>query len=281
MFDVLDGALNWLGDLGSTISSWGSDFANHFSNLFPSSSTAKEALPPNLTGSFGGASNMFTGPTIESALPSSAINDYSNAMSTASNSLMPGEWDWMKGGTIGGMKVPGLLEGGLGLAKYLQSSGQADQTRSTGTQAAQVADPFGTQRALYQQKLRDLYSNPDLIKAIPGYGAGLNAGTDAIRRNAAKSGRLDSGNINYDLMDYSTKYAMDQFNNQAQQLAGLSGAGINPSEASKMLYQSNQDAQKQSAYGLQALADPWKDANNTDKLNQRIAQIAANAGTTI
>lgn len=291
MFDWLSSAGDWLSGLGSDIGDWFSGGIGGTSGgIDLGSFGGSSGLDIGSLGDFSGGASGFdwtsntpwaagidTGLGTSFDIPTTSfLSDYANNVS----SIMPGEWDWMKGGKIGGLQVPGLVEGGLGLAKYLMNRGDASQTRSTGQQAATAADPFASQRALYQQKLWELYNNPNALQSVPGYQTGLNTGLDQIRRNAAKSGRLDSGNINYDILDYSTKYALDQYNEQAKQLAGLSGANIgNTGAAAQALMQSNQDAQKLSAYGLQALADPWKTANASGTLADQLSKYMQQQST--
>lgn len=288
--------MDWLGDLGTWLSdsfsgigdwfkgltNWGSGSLANLGGFTDSGGNWVPNLPSSGVDYLNYASNWgdtaLPG-TIESAIGSGAINDYSgiyNTAGTGGNSLMPGEWDWMKGGKIGGMQMPGLLEGGLGLAKYLMNQSMANNTRQSGQQAAQMSQgPFASQYALYQQKLRDLYAHPEGVANIPGYQAGLNSGVEQIRRNNAKMGRLDSGNINYDLLNFGSKYAMDQFNAQAQQLAGLSGVNMgNYGQAGKALYDSNREANMLDAYGLQALADPFNNGLARTQLQDQYNQYA-------
>ncbi len=240
---------DWLGDFGDWLGDSWDSVSNNFSNFGDS-----------LSNMFGGGYKM-------------PAADYANGGldAVAGSSILPGEWDWMKGGSLGGLSIPGLPSMIGGLAQYMQGNSNSNKTADATNRAVAAADPFAGQRPQYQEMLRQLYTNPDYLKSIPGFGAGMNAGTEAIRRNAAKSGRLDSGNVNYDLLDYGNKYAMDQFNTQAKQLGALSGADINGgSAAASAIQQGNLDAQKQSAYGLQALFNPWKIADAKDSLNNAI-----------
>src|SRR3990167_1584206 len=165
---------------------------------------------------------------------------------------------------LNGPNAPSLFKMGTGLVNYLQNLNQASSTRQSGEQAANRADPFGPQRARYAQMLSQMMADPTtyLNSNIPGFGAGLKSGVDQIGRINAKKGMLDSGNINYDVMDYAQKYAMDQFNTQQTALGNLAGASFNPASSGELLYKSGQDANTQNRYGLAALMRPWKDAND-------------------
>lgn len=80
-----------------------------------------------------------------------------------------------------------------------------------------------------QQAIIDRAKSSPLYQQIMG---GLDAGEDAILRNAATTGGLRSGNVQHNLADYSTqlqnKALLDSYN---QQMSGLSGLAQLPSLA--------------------------------------------------
>jgi hypothetical protein len=81
-------------------------------------------------------------------------------------------------------------------------------------------DPFRSQRPYYQQRLAELEANPSLIQQRPGWQAGLSA----IQRQMGASGYLGSGNHAVGL----SRYAGDFYNQEANRLAQLGGAGATP-----------------------------------------------------
>lgn len=88
--------------------------------------------------------------------------------------------------------------------------------------AAEKSDPFGPYRKGYADRLQALEANPGLLKSTPGYLGGL----DAIQRQMAAKGYLGSGNMAGALMRYSG----DSYHNEANRLATLAGANIDPGQ---------------------------------------------------
>lgn len=260
---------DWLGDFGDWVGNLGSSIGSGLGGLFGDFSLG------------GSSSNLGSVSNLSDYVPAYTGGDFSSFLSNNANligssGLNPGEWDWMKGGNVGSplgnISIPGLADIGGGLAQYLMSRNNSKETRDTANRASASADPFASERAFYQEQLKRMYTDPNYLLSIPGYSKGLNTGIEQVKRNSAKAGRLDSGNINYDLLDYGTKYALDQFNNQSNLLTA-SGANINGGTASaNAIMQGNADAQKQSAYGLQALFNPWEKANTDRMAKERIAE---------
>lgn len=131
-----------------------------------------------------------------------------------------------QGSMFDGMDFSTLLKklgGGMNLlniASGLYGLNRANATRQAGDDAAKRMDPFGGERAIYAQKLRDLYANPSSVQNLPGYQAGL----QAVERSMAANGYLSSGNMMTALHDYGGK----AFNDEASRLALLSGASFAP-----------------------------------------------------
>ena len=98
------------------------------------------------------------------------------------------------------------------------------QVINFGREAANVADPFASQRQQYQQQLQQLMTNPDSIQNTPGYQFRMDQGINAIDRAAAAKGMLGSGNRMYDLTNYAQGLASQEYDNQINRLMNLSGA---------------------------------------------------------
>lgn len=210
------------------------------------------------------------------------LGNYANSMPQGTPSGGSGGWDWMGGGQtstpFGMVNVPGIGAIGSGLAQYLMNNRNASQNNALVQRTAQMQDPFGSQRQIYQGDLQRMMTDPNYMKSIPGYQGAFDQGMEAVRRNAAKAGRLDSGNINYDLQDYGRNFALNQFNNQQQTLGNLGGSQFNGGSAAASALQAAQEqGQKQQAYGLQALVDPWKQA----QANATLGTNVANYGKTL
>ncbi len=145
-------------------------------------------------------------------LGSSGFGDIGSVLSSGGNS-----------GSLPWNSIAQLGKGALGIAQQ-QQLGQ--QTRG----AAAAADPFSTQRPLYQAMLQQLMVNPNkVLPNMPGYQAGL----DAVQRAGASQGFTGSGNMATALL----KYGGDIFNQQATLLAGLGGANSGSPAASGQLLQ--------------------------------------------
>ena len=144
---------------------------------------------------------------------------------------------------IGGVMTgnPGLVSAGVGLMGSAASSKASKQAQQGAQAAAQAADPFSPYRAQYANQLTNLYSNPQSITTLPGYQFRLNQGLDSINRNAAAKGYLGSGNRLMELMRYGQDYGSQEFDNEINRLATLSGANIgSPAAAGGFLAQAGQ-----------------------------------------
>jgi hypothetical protein len=110
-------------------------------------------------------------------------------------------------------------EGSLGLRDYYNiMSGLYGLYQ--GERVADRMDPFGPHRGYFAERLMELERNPGLITSRPGYRAGL----EAITREMASKGYLGSGNQ----MVALSRYAGDFYNQEANRLAQLAGAGAAP-----------------------------------------------------
>lgn len=101
---------------------------------------------------------------------------------------------------------------------------------------AAAADPFASQRGQYQGMLSKLMSNPSAVESTPGYQFNFGQGEQALQRQEAASGNLNSGTADINAVQYGQNYATSTFNQYEQILAQLSGANTgNPGTAGSLL----------------------------------------------
>jgi hypothetical protein len=126
-------------------------------------------------------------------------------------------------------------------------------SKKSGDKVAAASDPFAPYRPGYAAKLQELEANPGLLTRRPGYQAGL----DAIERTMGSRGYLGSGNIAASMFRYGGQF----YNEEANRLATLAGAGQTPGAGqatSAGLYQS---ALGQTGYGIGELMRQYQNAN--------------------
>lgn len=121
-----------------------------------------------------------------------------------------------------------LLGAGMSLGSGAIGAGQAGRLADLARQAFGQSDPFASQRAGYQQQLRDLMANPSSIFQESGFLASQDLGEQAVRRAMSTSGHLGSGNEMYELQRFSQSLGQDYLNTRINQLSTLAGAGISP-----------------------------------------------------
>lgn len=93
--------------------------------------------------------------------------------------------------------------------------------------AGQAADPFAPYRPGFAQQLQQLMANPSSVTSLPGYQANLQAGEQALTRNLASQGLTGSGTAAEAITKFGAEYEQQAFQQQLQNLMGLSGANIN------------------------------------------------------
>lgn len=79
-----------------------------------------------------------------------------------------------------------------------------------------------TQPNVYENKLRDLMSNPDSIANSADYKFRFNQGQQALERSAAARGMTGSGNVLAELAKYGQGMASNAYGAEADRLAGMS-----------------------------------------------------------
>lgn len=137
----------------------------------------------------------------------------------------------------------GKLFGGLGLnansLPFLLSAWNdwknSDRYMNKAEEYAGRLDPFGQQRAGYQDILKKSYTDPDFLKNDPALQSILKVSAANTGAADAAKGFLGSGRMMQDIMehgqDLSAKYLADEQN----RLATLSGAQFGPQAAASML----------------------------------------------
>jgi hypothetical protein len=129
-------------------------------------------------------------------------------------------------GGIDWSSLLGLLQGGYGLGNAIGNPGGMNmgQVINLGREAGRLSDPFGPQRGQYQTQLNSLMSDPNSITQSPAYQFRLNQGIGAIDAGAAAKGMLGSGNRMMELEQFGQGLASQEYDNQFNRLALLSGA---------------------------------------------------------
>jgi len=85
------------------------------------------------------------------------------------------------------------------------------------TQNVQAGSDFSG----YQNTLQDLLRDPSKVQQTAGYKFAFDQGNQAINRSAAKAGMLNSGNALAELAKYGQGMASQQYDTEANRLAGL------------------------------------------------------------
>lgn len=88
----------------------------------------------------------------------------------------------------------------------------------------------GRQTASFNQ-LQQLMANPGSFFSSPVYQAAFGQGTQAVERQQASGGFLNSGNEATALQAYGQSFGQQQLLGQEQLLASMSGASFNPASA--------------------------------------------------
>lgn len=112
-----------------------------------------------------------------------------------------------------------------GVAAYgisSQNNNAKAAQQSSNTQLGMEQTQFGEQQQ-YAQQLNSLIADPSSVTSLPGYQFNMDQGSQAVSRQMAAGGFLNSGNEATALDQYGQGLAMSTFNQQAQLLAGLAG----------------------------------------------------------
>jgi hypothetical protein len=135
-------------------------------------------------------------------------------------------------------------------------------------QGAAAADPFAAQRPQYQDMLQQLMTG-NFTPTDPSYAWRFGQGMEAVNRQQAAAGNLNSGTRWAALADYGQGQASTEYANQFSRLSQLAGANVgSPAAAGQIIAgqgQSNQQAgaafgnvvsQAVNAWGNQSSAAP-------------------------
>ena len=206
------------------ITNLGTDMITSPENLqsLVNSSPIGSELLPGTPGTTGGYLNptMAAGSGVAAAAQGTgSITDY------ISNLFNSGVDNFMKDP----VKNTGTLLSGL--VSYLQGQGQAGDLSNLLKNSLAQADPFGSQRAYYAQRLKDTYTNPVGVQKSPEYQAVHARELDALERADAAQGRRSQYGARAEKMDQNF---MEYLNKERSTLAGLAGSGISPSQVANL-----------------------------------------------
>lgn len=194
----------------------------------PAGTTA--AASPFGTGTAGTGSTVFGG----TAGASSAVNPFAAMAgpgtvaggSGAAGAGTGGMFSWL---TADNAKTAGkalLGAGGIlpALGDYFSSRDAANTMSKATDSAAARADPFAPERPQYADALQQMMMNPQNFAQDPSYQWRVGQGQAALERSNAAKGYLGSGNMNIDLVNYGQNAGSQEYQNQYNRLAQLSGA---------------------------------------------------------
>jgi|HubBroStandDraft_5_1064220.scaffolds.fasta_scaffold06178_1 hypothetical protein len=111
---------------------------------------------------------------------------------------------------------------GAGATVYEGSQNRAFAAAQAGNQSAIQQTQFGEQQQ-YAAQLQNLIANPSQVTSLPGYQFMFDQGQQAVSRQAAAGGFLNSGNEGTALTQYGQGFATNALTQQEQLLASLSG----------------------------------------------------------
>lgn len=99
------------------------------------------------------------------------------------------------------------------------------------SQSAALADPFASQRGQYQTDLSKLVNNPSSVTKTPGYQFQFDQGMQALERQQAGSGSLNSGQSETAAIKYGQGMATSSLTQQEQLLTQLAGGNLGQGNA--------------------------------------------------
>lgn len=152
------------------------------------------------------------------------------------------------GGGGGGILPPSLANIGSSLARSplqtlsqgaqlfgnLQNKSSLEEYRKRMLEAANRSDPFGPQRAQYQQQLSELMANPSSVQNLPGYQAQYNAMLEGLQRTQAAQGKIGGGEAKQQIASLAGQMQGQYYNQEVERLMALAGAGISPAQAGQI-----------------------------------------------
>lgn len=125
--------------------------------------------------------------------------------------------------TMAGLANAGLtILGGLGDSRTARQ--QSEIIENAIPEAVSTADPFSQERSKYVGLMGSLYSGDTSALSIdPGYQFRFDQGLQALNRNAASKGFLNSGRMGIELLNYGQGLASQEYQSAFDRLARLSG----------------------------------------------------------
>lgn len=200
----------------------------------------------------------------QAALTSSGIG-FGNQTAAQQPSWGSNMWDKLKGQATEAAGNPvNWLKGAGSLYDMYSGNKQSGQMAELAKTMQAGADPFGSQRAGYGQRLNESYANP--MGSAENQGL-MQAYQQAANRSAAARG-MRSNPIHAQIA--MNNAMLPQLNAQRAQLGGFAGAGINPQAAqmaaAKLAMEAGDLGRKSNAAPLYALGDIFNPKSDAQKL---------------
>jgi hypothetical protein len=146
------------------------------------------------------------------------------------------------------------------IGSAIKQWGDADTFRQSGQNAANISNPFGSQRAQYAQKLSDAYSNPQAVLDSPEFQAINNHQMNTIANHNGAAGYLGAGKNDTDLGRYLASANAEQLGSYRKDLANLAGAQFDPANAGRFLMEGDRNAINSQNGALASLATVYGNA---------------------
>lgn len=124
---------------------------------------------------------------------------------------------------VGTNAMSTLLKGGTVAAATKAGGGMANQSYGS-TMGGTVYDPFESYRHYFGDRLSGMASGKEDFSGDPSYQFRFNQGQQAVERSMAARGMLGSGNELMELQKYGQDMASQEWGNEFNRLATLSGA---------------------------------------------------------
>jgi hypothetical protein len=139
-----------------------------------------------------------------------------------------------------GQLIGGTIDQLYGMYSQHEMAKEAQKARSRMAQerdrAARMADPMMDERAFYQNQLRQLYENPDMITQMPGYDFRYQQGLQGLERQLAKGGYLGSGNRAAEVMNYGQGLASTEYQNEISRLYDIISGSFGGAQQAANIY---------------------------------------------
>ena len=151
------------------------------------------------------------------------------------------------GGGVGTTSAGGGLwsslagQNGSNIPSWIGLAGNLWAANRGGGNPGAAADPFASQRPMYQEMLRNLMTDPSSFQDTPMFQTALDTGTEAVNRGAGAKGTLNSGARLAELEKFGVGLSNQNFFDYLTSLGTLSGATSgSPGAAAQINYESGQ-----------------------------------------